>query len=308
MTKSAQRVSNAVRSRLTHVVLAALTLGVPAAAQEPTAQPLPPMVVHADGEKAKFSGIIVTRNGDTLRLREGDVATHTIVINDDTRISTPNGLFKMGRKRRDQTALMPGLMMQVEGRGGPDGALVADEIHFSTRSMKVAQQINVGSEALRGQVAANTDSIERVKTRLADSISHANARITNLDNYEEKITTVVNFPTNSAVLGDGARGVLDDMVNRASGWKGYIIEVRGYADTTGTQPFNLQLSTQRAVAVVRYLTEQKDVPMRRVLNPTGYGSAQAVASNATPDGRAMNRRASVRVLVNKGIANNGGRQ
>ena len=308
MTNSAQRVANAVRSRLTPVVLAALTLGVPAAAQEPTAQPLPPMVVHADGEKAKFSGIIVTRNGDTLRLREGDVATHTIVINDDTRISTPNGLFKMSRKKRDQTALVPGLMMQVEGRGGPDGALLADEIHFSTRSMKVAQQINVGSEALRGQVAANTDSIERVKTRLADSISHANARITNLDNYEEKVSLVVNFETNSATLGDGARGVLDDMVNRASGWKGYIIEVRGYADTTGTQPFNLQLSTQRAVAVVRYLTEQKDVPMRRVLNPTGYGSAQAVATNATPDGRAMNRRASVRVLVNKGIANNGGRQ
>jgi OOP family OmpA-OmpF porin len=308
MTNSAQRVANAVRSRLTPVVLAALTLGVPAAAQEPTAQPLPPMVVHADGEKAKFSGIIVSRNGDTLRLREGDVATHTIVINNDTRISTPNGLFKMSRRRRDQTALVPGLMMQVEGRGGPDGALLADEIHFSSRSMKVAQQINVGSEVLRGQVAANTDSIERVKTRLADSISHANARITNLDNYEEKIATVVNFETNSATLGDGARGVLDDMVNRASGWKGYIIEVRGYADTTGAQPFNLQLSTQRAVAVVRYLTEQKDVPMRRVLNPTGYGSAQAVATNATPDGRAMNRRASVRVLVNKGIANNGGRQ
>jgi OOP family OmpA-OmpF porin len=59
--------------------------------------------------------------------------------------------------------------------------------------------------------------------------------------------------------------------------------------------------------VVRYLTEQKDVPMRRVVNPTGYGSTDAVASNATPDGRAMNRRATVRVLVNKGIAN-GGRQ
>ena len=307
MTNSAHRVSNAVRSRLTPVVLAALTLGLPAAAQEPTAQPLPPMVVHADGEKAKFSGIIVSRNGDTLRLREGDVATHTILINDQTRISTPSGLFKMERKRRDQANLMPGLMMQVEGRGGADGVLVADEIHFSTRSMKVAQQINVGSEALRGQVAANTDSIERVKTRLADSISHVNARVTNLDNYEEKIATVVNFPTNSAALGDGARGVLDDMVNRASNWKGFIIEVRGYADTTGTQPYNLQLSTSRAVAVVRYLTEQKDVPLRRVLNPTGYGSTDAIASNATPDGRAMNRRATIRVLVNKGIAN-GGRQ
>jgi OmpA-OmpF porin, OOP family len=304
MKYNAQAVTNVVRSHLTPLVLATLGFALPASAQEPTPQPLPPMVVHADGEKAKFSGIVVDRKGDTVRLREGDVATHTILLTDETRISTPSGLFKMDRKKRDASNIMPGLMMQVEGRGGPDGMLVAKEVHFSSRSMKVAQQINVGSEVLRGQVAANTDSIERVKTRLADSISHVNARVTNLDNYEEKISTVVNFPTNASALTDGAKGVLDDMVNRASGWKGYLIEVKGYADTTGTEPHNLQLSTMRAVAVVRYLTEQKDIPLRRLLNPTGFGSAQAIASNATPDGRAMNRRATVRVLVNKGVANN----
>jgi len=309
MKNDARTVANAVRSHVTPFVLAALTFAAPVGAQEPTPQPLPPMVVHADGEKAKFSGIVVARQGDTIKLREGDVATHTILLTEDTKISTPNGLFKMGRKRRDAGNIMPGLMMQVEGTGSSDGTLVAHEIHFSKRSMNVAQQINVGTETTRNQTAANTDSIERVKTRLADSITHVNARVTNLDNYEEKISTVVNFPTNVASLVDGAKGVLDDMVNRASAFKGYIIEVKGYADTTGTEPHNLQLSTARAVAVVRYLTEQKDIPLRRILNPTGYGATAAVASNATPDGRAMNRRATVRVLVNKGLANNnGGRQ
>src|SRR5689334_3118853 len=309
MKNDARTVSNAVRSHLTPLVLAALTFAAPAGAQEPTPQPLPPTVVHAYGEKAKFSGIVVARQGDTIKLREGDVATHTILLTEDTKISTPNGLFKMGRKRRDASNIMPGLMMQVEGTGSADGTLIAHEVHFSKRSMNVAQQINVGTEVTRNQTEANTDSIERVKTRLADSITHVNARVTNLDNYEEKISTVVNFPTNVASLVDGAKGVLDDMVNRASAFKGYIIEVKGFADTTGSEPHNLQLSTARAVAVVRYLTEQKDVPLRRILNPTGYGSAAAVASNATPDGRAMNRRATVRVLVNKGLANNnGGRQ
>ncbi len=308
MKTNARAVTNVVRSHLSPLVLAAFAFGVPAAAQEPQPpqpQPLPPMVVHADGQKAKFSGIVVDRHGDTIRLREGDVATHTILLTDDTRISTPSGLFKMSRKRRDVSNIMPGLMMQVEGRGGPDGALVADEIHFSTRSMKVAQQINVGGEVVRNQTIANTDSIEKVKRRLADSITHVNARVTNLDNYEEKISLVVNFPTNVSDLEDGAKGVLDDMVKRAEGWKGYIVEVKGFADTTGTAAYNLQLSTARAVSVVRYLSEQKDIPLRRILNPTGYGSAQAIASNATPDGRAMNRRAQVRVLVSKGIANGG---
>jgi outer membrane protein OmpA-like peptidoglycan-associated protein len=95
---------------------------------------------------------------------------------------------------------------------------------------------------------------------------------------------------------------LDDLAGRISGLKGYVVEVKGFADTTGSTPRNLQLSDMRAQAVVRYLIEQKGIPMRRVLNPTGFGSAAAIASNATPDGRAMNRRAMVRVLVNKGLA------
>jgi len=306
MKNNALVLTNVVRSRLTPLLLAGLAFAPRAQAQDTTAQALPPMVTTAEGEKAKFAGVVLDRHGDTVRVREGNTALHTVLLTSDTHVGTPNGLFKMGRKRRDQATIIPGLLMQVEGRGGPDGMVIADKIRFSTRSMNTAQQINVGSEMTRNQVAANTDSIEVVKRRLADSITHVNARVTNLDNYEEKISTVVNFPTNVYMLADAQKGVLDDLIGRISGLKGYIIEVRGYADTTGTDPHNLQLSQARAVSVVRYL-ELKDVPLRRILNPTGFGSANAIATNATPDGRAMNRRATVRVLVNKGLANNGGR-
>jgi OOP family OmpA-OmpF porin len=288
------------RFRLTPLLLATLMFGRPSFAQQPT--PLPPMVVHADGEKAEFSGVVVRRSGDTVLVRQGDVATHVVLITDATRITTPSGLFKMDRKKRDVSNIMPGLMLEVEGQGGPNGSIVAKEIHFSSRSMKTAEQINVGGEVTRNQVAANADSIERVKRRLADSITHVNARVTNLDTYDEKIATVVNFQHDSWELGDGAKNVLNDMVNRVAGLRGYVIEVKGYADTTGTAPYNLQLSERRASTVVRYLTDVKDIPLRRILNPTGFGSAEAVASNKTPDGRAMNRRASVRVLVSRGAA------
>jgi len=288
--------STAVRFTLTAVVLAALAHGPPASAQ----QQLPPLVVHAENQKVKFAGIIVDRTGETLRVREGDVATHTVVIDDHTKIQTPNGLFKMQRKRRDQTSLVPGLLMQVDGHGAADGTLLADELTFSTRSLNTAKQIEVGGEVTRSRVSANTDSIDTVKRRLEDSLSHVNARVTNLDNYVEKISTTVNFHTNDPSLGSGAKGVLDDMVNRINGWTGYIIEVKGYADTTGTAPHNLELSQERAMSVVRYLVEEKGISIRRVSNPTGFGSSAAIATNATPDGRAMNRRATIRVLVNKG--------
>ena len=287
-----------VRTYLAPILLATLAVGLPASAQEP--QPLPPVVVHAEGQKAKISGILIDRQGDKLRVREGDVATHTVLLTDETRISTPSGLFKMSRKKRDTTALLPGLMLQVEGRGSADGTLVADEIHFSTRSMKVAQQINVGGEVVRAQVEANKDSIEAVKTRLADSITHVNARVTNLDKFEQKYFTTVNFPTDVWQLSAPQKSVIDDMLNRIGGLQGYVIEVRGYADSEGSSPYNLQLSTKRADAVVRYLIDEKGVPLRRIINPTGFGEANPVGSNASATGRAMNRRVSVRVMASKG--------
>jgi len=288
--------STTVRFTLTAVVLAALAHGPPASAQ----QQLPPLVVFAENQKAKFAGIIVERIGDTLRVREGDVAMHSVLLTDETKIQTPNGLFKMHRKRRDQTALVPGLLMQVQGHGSTDGMLVADELTFSNRSLNTAKQIEVGGEVTRSRVSANSDSIDTVKRRLEDSLSHVNARVTNLDNYVEKVSMTVNFTTNEYSLGSGAKGVLDDLVNRINGWSGYLIEVKGYADTTGSNPHNLELSQERAMSVVRYLVEQKGIPIRRVSNPTGFGSTSAIATNATPDGRAMNRRVTVRVLVNKG--------
>jgi hypothetical protein len=87
-----------VRSGATPLLLATLAFAPAASAQEAT--PLPPMVVHADGQKVKISGILVDRHGDQLRVREGNVATHNVLLTNDTKISTPSGLFKMDRKMR----------------------------------------------------------------------------------------------------------------------------------------------------------------------------------------------------------------
>jgi len=84
--------------------------------------------------------------------------------------------------------------------------------------------------------------------------------------------------------------------------KGYIIEVRGYADNKGTATMNERLSEERAQAVASYLVENCNVPMRHVITPAAMGETHAVASNETVAGRAENRRVEVKVLVNKGVA------
>jgi OmpA-OmpF porin, OOP family len=293
------------RYRMALTAFGLLALSVPARAQQRVAS-LPPLVTYAEGEKGKISGVIVERDGDELKVREGDRAMRIVLLTDATKIQSPSGFLKLDRIRRDTSQLMPGLRLKVEGHGDASGRLVADEIKFSSTSLRTAEQINGGQEVLRNRVSANTDSIEAAKARARDSIAAVNSRVkavnqrvTNLDDYDLKFETVVNFQTGSSVLSSQAKSEIDNLVSKSYALKGYVIEVTGYADTTGTEPYNRELSARRAEAVVAYLTEQNKVPLRRILNPTGHGSEKAVASNATPDGRAMNRRAQIRVLVNR---------
>jgi outer membrane protein OmpA-like peptidoglycan-associated protein len=77
--------------------------------------------------------------------------------------------------------------------------------------------------------------------------------------------------------------------------------VTGYAYESKNKNVNRQLSQQRAESVVRYLVENHQIPLRRILTPFGYGATNPVADNTTREGRTENRRAEVRVLVNKGL-------
>jgi outer membrane protein OmpA-like peptidoglycan-associated protein len=81
-----------------------------------------------------------------------------------------------------------------------------------------------------------------------------------------------------------------------------MIEIAGYASTTGTKQLNQKLSEERAAAVTKYLREKGNVPMRRILVPAGYGATHPAAENSDSQGRALNRRVDVKVLVNKGLA------
>ncbi len=95
---------------------------------------------------------------------------------------------------------------------------------------------------------------------------------------------------------------LDTVAAATQGLNGYLVEIAGYASSTGTKQFNQKLSADRAAAVTQYLRDQKNIPMRRILAPAGYGTTHPAATNSDPAGRALNRRVDVKVLVNKGLA------
>jgi OmpA-OmpF porin, OOP family len=121
--------------------------------------------------------------------------------------------------------------------------------------------------------------------------------VNSLDDYAEKAKATVYFKYASARLTDDARKDLDDLIQKTKDLKGYMVEVAGYTDTTGNADKNEELSERRADAVVRYL-QQNDVPLRRILAPAGLGDSHSVADNKSVDGRKLNRRVEVTVLVN----------
>ena len=111
-----------------------------------------------------------------------------------------------------------------------------------------------------------------------------------------------NFEVGSSKISAKDQIELKELANAATGLKGYIIEVMGYADSTGNAAMNTKLSENRAKEVVKYLMQQGGVPVRHIVAPGAMGEYGAAAPNETAAGRTENRRVEVKVLVNKGIA------
>ena len=87
----------------------------------------------ADGEKAKVSGPILSRDGDLVRLRDKKSNDLILVrIGDSTKIERSKHKFPFYRHTdMDVTALLPGLTIEAEGAGNSDGQLDASNISFS---------------------------------------------------------------------------------------------------------------------------------------------------------------------------------
>lgn len=283
------------------------------------------------GQKADVKGVIISRDGDTIKLRGDDDSVGTVDLTGTTKIQLKHGIF--GRKTTmDTGALVPGLHIEAEGKGNDKGDLLADKVIFDPNSMRASRQIDTrvspleartGSlegragqlESRAGQMEGRQNDLDAAQKQTNQKVGEVkaeadqanqgvgdvNARVTNLDNYDSKYAATVYFKTGSAVLNDQATQDLDDIATKAKSEKGYVIEIAGFADTTGNQTKNQALSQRRADTVIQYLEQKGDIPIHRILTPTGLGTSHEVADNTTSSGRKLNRRVEVKVLVNQGL-------
>ncbi|MBI3649552.1 MAG: OmpA family protein [Acidobacteria bacterium] len=286
----------------------------------------------ASGQKMKVQGTVITRDANSFTLRDTAGAEMTVQLTGSTKIEEKKSNPFRGSKKYTADQVIRGLFVEVEGRGDASGALAADKIKFSTDAQRIAVSINSqvapvesrlgtaegrlaeaeqNAQRLSGQVeelsqVANlakggAAAAQKSADQALEGVSMTNERITSLDDFEEKKTTTVNFKVGSAVLTPEAKTMLDELATQAKNERGFVLEVRGFASSDGSTNLNDRLSERRAQAVVRYLAQQQQIPLRRIILPFGYGAAIPVADNATLEGRKQNRRVEVKMLVNRGL-------
>ena len=103
----------------------------------------------------------------------------------------------------------------------------------------------------------------------------------------------VNFETGSARLTAESAGQVNNLAEVLKAYPSVTIKVEGHTDNTGNAEANKSLSAQRALSVKSALAAQ-NVQVGRV-KAEGFGQTSPVADNATEEGRAANRRVSVRI-------------
>ena len=294
------------------------------------------------GQKVKVQGVVSIRDNDMFKVRDPGGAETTVIMTGDTKVSSHSRGLR-GKKDYPVTYIMRGLRLQSEGRGDANGNLVADWVRFDEQDLRSAQaleQTNELAEDNAARLAAAEENARKLAAQIdetnalavaaktkADAAAEAaaaaqatanqafkdaamaNARINGLDSYDMIKTIPVLFNVGSSTLTKTAREGIDEaakwaMEEKAKGnTNGWLVQVVGFADTTGNTAKNRALSERRAKTVIDYLVLKYNVDLRRLVQPFGYGENKPIAENKTAAGRAQNRRVEIRIMQNKGIAN-----
>jgi outer membrane protein OmpA-like peptidoglycan-associated protein len=284
---------------------------------------------NAQGDKTKVKGLITARTGDTIILKTTDGTSVTVTLDDDTKVQQPKGLG-VRKKQMSAAALIPGLKVSVDGTSQDATHVLAKSITFDKDDLQTAEMIQAGLnpteqkvtanqqniagnqqniaenkeniEANKQATAANQQSIAANKATIDANAVETSKRFSELSEYDTKDQLDVRFASGSTTISAADQEALKKLAHNAVNLTGYIIQVKGFADSSGNAAMNQKLSMERAQNVIAFLIQSCNVPVRHIIAPGAMGEAAPVASNETTQGRAENRRVEVKVLLNKGLA------
>lgn len=233
-----------------------------------------------------IDGVIVARKGERVLISAEDGTQTEVAVGDVTEIKASGGFLGLGRSKLATDRLLNGLPVEAQ-TVQYGGGLVASKISLKDKDLRIASMIRSGTQQ---GFAEQTAATEALRGRVAD-----------IDQYNVKGTTNVNFDTGKWVLSEQAKGDLCAAAQQANASENALLLVVGYTDSTGSEEFNQELSEKRASRVVNYLQQACGWKPYRMLTPTGMAEADPMADNTTEAGKAQNRRVAVNILVSKAV-------
>ena len=176
--------------------------------------------------------------------------------------------------------------------GGALGYLLGDLI--GGRNSRTAEIVGAGIGAVAGGAAGYY--LDRQQKDLETRTAGTGVDV--IRNGDDSLTVrapdAITFAYNQSNVRPEFRGTLQQIAESLQAYPSSAIDVLGHTDSTGSDSYNQGLSEQRARAVADQLRAYGVNPVR--IETRGYGEAQPIASNATPEGQAANRRVEIRIV------------
>jgi outer membrane protein OmpA-like peptidoglycan-associated protein len=263
-------------------------------------------------EAVKVQGMIKSRSGATMTIQSKDSSSVVVLLTDKTAVDQSQGLLKVRKKEMTMAALIPGLEIQVQGDYNEQHQLVASSVKFQGDDLERAQAIHAGLHETKAQASQNREDLEKQSAELKTqnekiesnkaSINASIARFGQLDDYYILDEVTVLFGNGKVDLDDQYKPQLLQLVQKAKAVEAYMIQVVGYASSSGSTAVNQKLSRARAENVSDFILQDGDIPLTNLLAPGAMGESRQLGDAETAEGQAQNRRVVVRVLQNKGVA------
>ncbi|MFA5539952.1 MAG: OmpA family protein [Gemmobacter sp.] len=176
--------------------------------------------------------------------------------------------------------------------GATTGALIGGAIGATSNSSERVLATVAGAAVGAAVGGAIGQHLDRQAADLRQSIGNPDVSVVNTgDALVVTMPQDLLFATDSATLRPDLQRDLQAVAGNLQQYPNSRIEVIGHTDSTGSAAYNQELSQRRANSVANVL-RNSGVPANRVI-AYGRGEDQPVASNLTPDGRALNRRVEI---------------
>lgn len=177
------------------------------------------------------------------------------------------------------------------GVGALAGVLAGDDRGERRRGALIGAAVGGATGALIG------NQLDKQEADLRAQLGNDNVTIRNTgDRLIVTMPQDILFATDSANLRPDLQRDLRTVGQNLLAYPNTTVQVLGHTDNTGEAGYNLDLSQRRAQAVANVLISE-GVPGSRI-RTIGRGEDQPIATNATPDGRAQNRRVEIVILPN----------